>query len=268
MNRLQPILAALALAGGGFFYQGRPAQYSSLILTDTTLTTLLNAGGIRSGPGFFSTTGNTLTPLGGGMSLTTQATAPTALVQAYSPAYALLNKDNSVEWYAGLADNDSQAFYIGKGYGPGQGVAPALKIDTSNNITTPGGGSLSIAGIINGGGLELNAVTDSTYSGSPGGVQLPYVIIGWGSGQLPPSVVVRLNPGAALDIGTLAPAPTHALMLLYNVSSFNVTLEHNYTNSFEGILSSTGANIVLGNGACALLWYDADSFRWRASPLF
>lgn len=268
MNRLQPILAALALVGGGFLYQGRPALYSTLVLTDTSTTALQVSGGFTSTSGAIAATSSMVTPLSIQQGLISQAAVPAIRLQAYSPSIELVNKDATAGWSVGLADNDSQSFVIGQSYGPGQGVTPALRVDTGNNISTPAGGSLSIAGIINGGGLELASITDSTYSGAPGGVQLPYVIIGWGSGALPPSVVVRLNPGANLDIGTLAPAPTHALMLLYNVSSFTVTLEHNYTNSFEGILSSTGSNIVLSTGACALLWYDADSFRWRASPLF
>lgn len=70
---------------------------------------------------------------------TAQNTAPTFRARAYSPSYELMDKDSVQNWYFGLADDDGDAAYIGRGYGPGQAIGPAIKILTSDVVVFPGG---------------------------------------------------------------------------------------------------------------------------------
>lgn len=62
---------------------------------------------------------------------------PSIRAIGHSPSYELLNRDFTQNWYMGIADNDSKALYIGRGYGPGQGVTPAIKIDINDRVTMP-----------------------------------------------------------------------------------------------------------------------------------
>lgn len=64
-------------------------------------------------------------------------TVPSIRAIGYNPSFEMLNKDFTQNWYMGINDDDSKAFYIGRGYGPKQGVTPAMKIDISDRITTP-----------------------------------------------------------------------------------------------------------------------------------
>lgn len=62
---------------------------------------------------------------------------PSIRAIGHSPSYELLNRDFTQNWYMGIADNDSKALYIGRGYGPGQGVTPAIKVDISDRVIMP-----------------------------------------------------------------------------------------------------------------------------------
>jgi len=55
-------------------------------------------------------------------------------MQAYSPALELRDKDNTVSWNVALSDNDSDSLVMGRGSCPGDGIMPAFKIDTSDQI--------------------------------------------------------------------------------------------------------------------------------------
>lgn len=65
-------------------------------------------------------------------------TAPTIRAYGYSPSYELLNKDSTQNWYFGINDDDGKKLYIGRGYGPNQGVPAAnsasIVIDTGDNV--------------------------------------------------------------------------------------------------------------------------------------
>lgn len=66
-------------------------------------------------------------------------------VYGYSPAIELLDKDAVQNWHVGIDDNDGNAFVIARGYGPGQGTPPAIKITSADNVSIPSG-SLTLAG--------------------------------------------------------------------------------------------------------------------------
>jgi hypothetical protein len=74
----------------------------------------------------------------GGMRITqpTGTVASSAAVRAigYSPSYELMDKDQLQNWYFGINNNDSRKLYVGRGYGPNQGVSPAIMVDTSDNV--------------------------------------------------------------------------------------------------------------------------------------
>jgi len=69
-----------------------------------------------------------------GANMSSVNAAPTFRAQAYSPSYELLDKDGVQNWYFGLDDNDSDKLKIGRGYGPHQGVAVAITINTSDDV--------------------------------------------------------------------------------------------------------------------------------------
>lgn len=46
-----------------------------------------------------------------------------------SPAIEFLDNNGVQNWYVGISDSDSDAFQIGRGYGPGQGLTPSVSID-------------------------------------------------------------------------------------------------------------------------------------------
>lgn len=63
-----------------------------------------------------------------------ETTASGIRVFGYSPAIELMDKDSVQNWYIGIDDNDSNKFLIGRGYGPGQGVAQAITIDDNDRV--------------------------------------------------------------------------------------------------------------------------------------
>lgn len=89
-----------------------------------------------------------------GLVITGDLTAPSATknslrVKAYSPAFELMDKDGTQNYYIGINNDDGRKLYIGRGYGPAQGVAPAIIIDTTDavkvgNAASPGA-ALSVA---------------------------------------------------------------------------------------------------------------------------
>ena len=67
-------------------------------------------------------------------------------IQGYQVGFEMLNAAQTQNWYMGVADADSSKLYIGRGYGVGQGIAPAVKIDASDNFQINSGyGSASTA---------------------------------------------------------------------------------------------------------------------------
>lgn len=65
--------------------------------------------------------------------LGTVASAAALRIQAYSPSIELLDKDAVQNWYFGINDDDSDALYIGRGYGPNQGITPAIHVRKSDD---------------------------------------------------------------------------------------------------------------------------------------
>jgi hypothetical protein len=80
-----------------------------------------------------------------------EATASAVRAFGYSPAFELMDKDSTQNWYLGIDDNDANKLLIGRGYGPGQGVAQAITVDTSDNVgiganATAPGSTLDVGG--------------------------------------------------------------------------------------------------------------------------
>lgn len=79
-----------------------------------------------------------------------EATASVLRLKAYSPAIEFLDKDGAQNWHAGIDDNDADSFVIGRGYGPGQGLAPSIAIDkTALSVTIGEGAAASPDAILN-----------------------------------------------------------------------------------------------------------------------
>lgn len=66
-----------------------------------------------------------------------ETTASGIRVFGYSPAIELMDKDQVQNWHMAIDDNDGNKLVFARGYGPGQGIAPALAIDSSDRVTMP-----------------------------------------------------------------------------------------------------------------------------------
>ena len=125
-------------------------------LYDTT-SSGLNAGGWGGKLNFFVNRGNSATAFenvmtitGGGnvgigtntpsaklhvmQNMSTENTQSGIKVQGYSPSIELMDKDSVQNWYIGIDDNSSNRFEIARGYGPGQGITPAITIDSADVV--------------------------------------------------------------------------------------------------------------------------------------
>ena len=111
-------------------------------------------------------TGQLLVNLGTGAELTNSCIR----AFGYSPAFELLDKDSVLNWHFGIDDNDSNAAVIGRGYGPGQSIAPAIRIDSSDNVLVRSAATASRAVVTDGSGNLINATTTSTEIGYVNGV--------------------------------------------------------------------------------------------------
>lgn len=74
--------------------------------------------------------------------------SPTIRAWGYSPSIEVIDKDSVQNWYFGLNDNDANALYIGAGYGPNQGITPAIRVDA---IT----GAIGMPAAVSAGSLTL-----------------------------------------------------------------------------------------------------------------
>jgi hypothetical protein len=79
------------------------------------------------------------------------------------------------------------------------------------------------------------------------------------------AVVHRLSSDAARVITGFAAPYNRRKILIINVGSFNITINHDDGNSAPAnrVLSGTGANVTLQPNHCVVLWYDFASTRWR-----
>lgn len=86
------------------------------------------------------------------------------------------------------------------------------------------------------------------------------------------AAVVRLTPPGALSITGIPVLDTLTdgqILLLMNVSEFDITLMHGNSGSPEDhrLITPAGANMIVpALGGAALAWYDAISERWRVFP--
>lgn len=62
---------------------------------------------------------------------------PTVRLHGHSCSYEILNAGSTQNWYWGVADSDSNKLYIGRGYGPNQGITPAIRITTADVVELP-----------------------------------------------------------------------------------------------------------------------------------
>jgi hypothetical protein len=132
------IYAKLAGRAGGQTLKGGTGAADGLVLQSTAHAT---RGFVETGDRFVVTRAVTdQNAINATLALGAEATQSVVKAQAYSPAIELLDKDATQSWHFGLDDNDSKAAVIGQGYGPGQGLAPAIKIDVATEtITTKNG---------------------------------------------------------------------------------------------------------------------------------
>jgi hypothetical protein len=63
-------------------------------------------------------------------------------VYGYQPSFEVFNAGGTANWYFGNNDADNNALYIGRGYGPNQGLTPSITVTQSGqvgiNTTVPG----------------------------------------------------------------------------------------------------------------------------------
>lgn len=120
------------------------------LVYDKTTDTLSVTGPIASEGA--SAIGATTPLAAGSIALTLKKTlssvgaAATLRAWGYSPSIELLDKDSAQNWYFGINDADSDALYIGRGYGPNQGITPAIKVLTTDVVQIAGDLALAANG--------------------------------------------------------------------------------------------------------------------------
>ncbi len=115
-------------------------------------------------------------------------------LKGYSPSFELMDKDAIQNWYIGIDDDDSNKFHIGRGYGPGQAITPAIAIDISDNV---GIGTASPEGTLH--------VVQNGSSFAPSNVADDLVVAGTTSGAHGISILTPSN-----DIGYIVfDSPTY-----------------------------------------------------------
>jgi hypothetical protein len=100
-----------------------------VLAASPTLTGNVGIGGAASGRVLEVTVG------------TTASSTNEVSIQGYQAALEVFNQARTQNWYFGVNDADSNKLYIGGGYSPGQGLAPIIRLDTSNAMTVGNGTS-------------------------------------------------------------------------------------------------------------------------------
>jgi len=80
-------------------------------------------------------------------------------------------------------------------------------------------------------------------------------------------IAFRLDSDASRNITGLANGIDGRVMILFNIGSNNIVLQHQNTSStaVNRLLNDTGADITLQSNQVVFLWYDLTTNRWRGS---
>lgn len=190
-------------------------------------------------------------------------------IQGYSPAIELMDKDNMQNWYMGIDDNDANKLLIGRGYGPGQGVAQAVTIVASDNNVGIGNtaptqkldvaGNLRVRSLASCNTIDTDASgnlacgTDETSSGIGGSGTSNYLAKFSGATTISNSLVY--DNGTNVGIGTTSPVRKLdvngdgvSVGFTSPLGQTRLIMGNRNSAAIPGILASENGNLRLGRG--------------------
>lgn len=151
------------------------------------------------------------------------------------PAFELMNAASTQNWYVGIKDSDSSKLYIGRGYGPAQGITPAIKIDTSDVAAfaaRPTFGGLTA--LDTGNGAQLDAA--NTFTGGMSHYHNSTLILRRPDDNL---LKARFANNAGSAIGYFGADAT------YSFVAYNAALSHYFRqNATTGVFEVDGVAVV------------------------
>ena len=129
----------LTSTGSGVAWEAAAGGTTLSGSTNNTITTVTGANAIQ-GEANLTFDGTRLIAAGGTGS---EMTTSNIRVTGYSSGVEWVDKDDVQNWYWAIDDNESNAFIMGMGYGPGQGIEPLMwaRVGSGGSV-----GSLGIAG--------------------------------------------------------------------------------------------------------------------------
>ncbi|MEK7479172.1 MAG: hypothetical protein AAB634_01405 [Patescibacteria group bacterium] len=206
------------------------ATLSGVGLTEKMrITAQGNVGIGTTGPGRKLDISQTTAGAGGilvAMPTAAETTASGIRVSGYSPAIELMDKDGVQNWHLSIDDNVNNDFVIGKGYGPGQGIANNIRIVASNNDIIFGeiGGNVGI------------------------GITIPYSKLGISGADTDPSAIHGAT--ALLNIDNNL---TDLAFTIDTTAPFAASIQHRHktldSNLYPIALNPLGGNVGIGTTA-------------------
>lgn len=156
----------------------------------------------------------------------------------------LLNAAQNQNWYFGINDADSNAAYIGRGYGPNQGVTPAIKITTGDVVSlanalpvgSGGTGATTQATAFANISVVASSITANGYRREPDGL-----IRQWGK-----ATITTGNNSIAVSFPLAFPTATFSIVLGGALAALN-SIDYGWQSATTSGFTITSSVTASGN---------------------